>query len=160
MAAGAAAAAAAGAAPRVVPVPTQSLAEMKAAHVAWLEDRRPDATKRTYGSALDSWKEWCEGKGYSTEPADGMAPLVATYMRHLRDERGLATGTINSTHAAAIASTYRFEGIPSPTLDPLVAATKHAIATDPRAPAVRHRKPIPTRDVAKVVEYANNKKTC
>ena len=52
--------------------------------------------------------------------------MIALFLRHGMEERGLTAATLNDVAASAISDLFRYDKV-SPTLDPLVRATKKVI---------------------------------
>lgn len=90
----------------------------------WLLERKSVNTSTTYGTYLRQFEEWCRTQGVSAFPST--PAVVARYLIHL-EGKGLRASTINVA-SAAIASQYALSHLPSPTLDPLVRATRKTIS--------------------------------
>jgi len=110
--------------PFLPPPPFQSVDKIEKEVTRWLLERKSANTSSTYSSYTRDFQQWCERQGLTAFPAAPAA--VARYLIHL-EERGLKASTVNVA-SAAISSQYQFSHLPSPTLDPLVKATRKTIA--------------------------------
>ena len=62
-----------------------------------LDSSVSDNTKKMYASAWRSFEAWAQARGNLSLPA---SPLVAAYLAHLAEERGLSVATIRPTRNA------------------------------------------------------------
>lgn len=73
-----------------------------------------DGTVADYGALVERFAAWCGERGRASYPAH--PAHVAAYVRHLTDDRGLRVSTVRK-HLAAISTTHRRGGFPSPCAD-------------------------------------------
>lgn len=107
-----------------VPPNTDNMDPAERTVVNWILRRMCKSTNKTYSPYVKEFITWASQQGKQAFPA---APaLVAAFLIHLSEDRGLKASTINIA-ASAISSQYKFAHIKSPTLDPLVQLTKRII---------------------------------
>ena len=129
-----------------VALPDSASPEMREA-VSWLVGETNQGTSKAYDVYKRQFVEWCANKGYVSFPA---APeVVVLFMKECIELRGLAASTVSKSIPAAIADDYRFSGLPSPTLSPLVKAAKQIAVRKGKAP--KPKKPLQPVQLRKVL---------
>jgi integrase len=103
--------------------------------IQWLRASAPKNTQNSYQTYKKQFKEFCEKRNLPHFPT--RPEIVAAFMRYLHEERHLAQSTINKLAVAAVADEYKFTGIPAPTKDPLVKATKAVIGRLAKPPKAK-----------------------
>jgi site-specific recombinase XerD len=99
--------------------------KLKQQSIAWVNSHANVNTAKAYKTYDKQFQQFCRQQGVPSFPAG--AGTVAAFLRSLH-ERNLAKATVNNVACAAIANAYKFAGVPSPTTDPLVRATRKVIA--------------------------------
>jgi site-specific recombinase XerD len=128
--------------------------EKTADMIGWVKSNRPVGTSKVYKGYGAQFDEWCLENGEVSFPAS--PTTVARWLRYLHEVRGLAAGTITKSAASAVADAHRFTGLPSPTADPLVKATKKVIAA--HAKPRKQRLPLTRKHLAMMVVGQAGKK--
>jgi site-specific recombinase XerD len=121
--------------------------EKTADMIGWVKAKRPVNTSKSYTGYDAQFRAWCLASGEVYFPAS--PTTVARWLRHLHEDRKLRAGTITKSAASAVADAYKFTGLTSPTMSPLVKATKKVIAA--HAKPRRQRLPLTRSHLAKMV---------
>lgn len=106
-------------------------AERHSAVVSWIDKHAVKSTKKTYKPYLAQFEQYCKQSGAQQFPAS--EATVAAFLVDRFERKGGSASTYNSA-TAAIASAYRFSGVPSPTSGQLVKAVKTSIARQANPP--------------------------
>ena len=77
-----------------------------------LDSSVSETTRKMYASAWRSFQTWAQGRGNLPLPASPQ--LVAAYLPHLAEDRGLSVATIR-LHKAALATVHKTHGHDDPT---------------------------------------------
>lgn len=121
-------------------------AASRQAVVAWIDKHAVKSTKKTYKPYIQQFGQFCAQRGTPAFPATETA--VASFMIDRFERKGGAASTYN-TLSAAIASTHRFSGVPSPTTSDLVKAVKKTIARQAKPP--KRKKTLTLEHIQRIV---------
>jgi site-specific recombinase XerD len=133
---------------RTVPFGLPSVEQRKTLDmINWIKTQRPVGTSKSYNTYGKQFQTWCLENGEVCFPAS--PTTVARWLRYLHEVRKLASGTITKSASAAVADMYKFSGLVSPTLDPLVAATRRIIRA--QAKPRKRRLPLTALHLSKIV---------
>jgi site-specific recombinase XerD len=136
------------------PSMAMSKEEKTADMIGWVKSKRPVGTSKVYTGYGAQFDKWCLANGEVSFPAS--PTTVARWLRYLHEVRVLSAGTITKSAASAVADAYKFTGLPSPTADPLVKATKKVIAA--HAKPRKQRLPMTRKHLAMMVVGQGAKK--
>ena len=89
---------------------------------AWIKKNGVKNTESAYSTYQQQYLSFCTSRGLPKEAPEA----IALFLREGMEERKLTASTLNGVAASAISDLFRYDKI-SPTLDPMVRATKKVI---------------------------------
>ena len=119
-----------------------------------LDNSVSENTRKMYASAWRSFQTWAQGRGELAMPAS--STLVAAYLAHLAEDRGLSVATIR-LHKAALAAVHKNHGHDDPTDHEGVRRIMKGIART-HGRAQRQAKPLTAQVLAAVRATANTRR--
>ena len=109
-----------------------------------LEDDVAENTRRVYRSAWQSFLRWTDARSFNSLPAE--PHIIAAYLSHLADDKGLSLATIK-LHRSAIAAAHRRAGLEDKSDHEGVRRVMRAISRRYARPQ-RQARPLTSEDMA------------
>ena len=108
--------------------------DLEASIIAWIKEKAPANTTKTYKTYADQFLRWCERKELNPQKAVSMCD----FLRNGLEERGLARGTLADVIPAAAEDYFRFsDSSPARDCPAMIAAMKKVLRAHTRKPQAR-----------------------